>query len=117
MNKAKTLRRHNGNHQPFLGVAWDTDDTLSQVSIKAAREWQDIDSKRVEKNVFKLQKLIYRASSRGEIRKMHKYQKLLTSSYCPRLLAFSHGTQADPGKKTAGVDGIKTITLWTDLTR
>ena len=117
MNKAKTLRRHNGNHQPFLSVAWDTDDTPSQVSIKAAREWQDIDSKRVEKNVFKLQKLIYRASSRGELRKMHKCQKFLTSSYCPRLLAFSHGTQADPGKKTAGVDGIKTITLWTDLTR
>ena len=86
MNKAKTLKKRLGNPKLFLSVAWDTDDTPSQVSIKAAREWEDIDSKRVEKNVFKLQKLIYRASSRGELRKMHKYQKLLTSNYYPRLL-------------------------------
>ncbi|MCH2051385.1 MAG: reverse transcriptase N-terminal domain-containing protein [Trichodesmium sp. ALOHA_ZT_67] len=34
-----------------------------------------------------MQKFIYRASSCGEISKMRKYQKLLTKSYFPRLLA------------------------------
>ena len=29
MNKAKTLKRHNGNPNLFLGVAWDTDDKPS----------------------------------------------------------------------------------------
>ena len=72
MNKAKTLRRHNGNHQPFLSVAWDTDDTLSQISINPNFSWRDIDWKRAQKNVSKLQKLIYIASSRGKIPKMRK---------------------------------------------
>ena len=96
MNRAKTLKRYLGNLRPFLecvllsegtselrtrflSAVWDTNDTLFQTSMNLT--WQEIDWKRVEKNVFKLQKLIYRASSRGKIRKMHKYQKLLTNNY------------------------------------
>ena len=56
-----------------------------------------------------MQKLIYRASSRGEIRKMRKYQKLLTKSYYARLLAVRRVTQDNQGKKTAGIDGIKSL--------
>ena len=85
MNKAKTLKRHSGNPRSFLSVAWDTEDNGLQVSISPM--WEDIDWKLVLKNVFKLQKLIYRASSRGDIRKMRKYQRLLIKSYYPRLLA------------------------------
>ena len=87
MNKAKTLKRRLGNPKPFLSVAWDTDDIPFQVSVYPSLKWKDINWKRVEKNVFKLQKLIYRASSRGEMRKMRKYQRLMTSSYYARLLA------------------------------
>ncbi|WP_293139672.1 group II intron reverse transcriptase/maturase [Okeania sp. SIO3I5] len=65
--------------------------------------------KKVEKFVFKLQKLIYRASSRGEIRKMRKYQRLLTKSYYAGLLAVRRVTQDNQGKKTAGIDGIKNL--------
>ncbi|MDE5091587.1 MAG: reverse transcriptase N-terminal domain-containing protein [Trichodesmium sp. St16_bin4-tuft] len=72
MNKAKTLKRHNGNPNLFLSVAWDTDDTLSQISINPNFSWRDIDWKRAQKNVSKLQKLIYIASSRGKIPKMRK---------------------------------------------
>jgi len=126
MNKAKTLKRRLGNPQPFLGcvlhseetspistrflsVAWNTDDISSQVSINSTLKWKDIDWRRVEKNVFKLQKLIYRASYRGEIRKMHKYQKLLSKSYCSRLLAVRRVIQDNQGQKTAGVGGIKNL--------
>ncbi|MDE5084631.1 MAG: reverse transcriptase N-terminal domain-containing protein, partial [Trichodesmium sp. St18_bin1] len=70
---------------------------------------RDIDWRRALKNVFKLQKLIYRASNCGEIRKMRKYQKLLTKSYYPRLLAVRFVTQVDPGKKTTGVNRIKSF--------
>ncbi|MCH2047304.1 MAG: reverse transcriptase N-terminal domain-containing protein [Trichodesmium sp. ALOHA_ZT_67] len=66
MNKAKTLKINLENPKLFLSVAWDTDDILSQVSIKLALKWRDTDWKKVEKNVLKLQKLIYRASSRGK---------------------------------------------------
>ena len=87
MNKAKTLKRRLGNPKSFLRVAWDTDDIPNQVTINPNLKWKDIDWKRVEKNVFKLQKLIYRASISGNICKMHKYKKILTSSYYARLIA------------------------------
>ena len=109
MNKAKTLKRRLVNPKPFLSVASDTDDISSQVSVYPHLKWKDIDWKRVEKNVFKLQKLIYRASSCGEIRKMRKYQRLLTKNYYARLLAVRHVTQDNEGKKTPGVDGIKNL--------
>ena len=91
MNKAKTLKRRVGNPKPFLSVAWNTDDIPSQVTVNPNITWKDIKWKRVEKNVFKLQKLIYKASSRGEIRKMRKYQRLLSKSYYTRLVAVKIG--------------------------
>ena len=109
MKKAKTLKRKLGNPKPFLSVAWDSNDIPSQVCVNPNIKWKDIDWKQVEIRVFKLQKLIYRASSRGEISKMRKYQKLLTKSYYARLLAVRRVTQDNRGKKTAGIDGIKNL--------
>ncbi|WP_293117871.1 group II intron reverse transcriptase/maturase [Okeania sp. SIO1I7] len=109
MNKAQTLKRRLGNPKPFLSVASDTEDIPSQISINPNLKWKDINWKKVEKAVFKLQKLIYKASSRGELRKMHRYQKLLLKSYYARLLAVRRVTQDNQGKKTAGVDGIKNL--------
>ena len=74
MNKAKTLKKRLGNPKLFFSVAWDTDDIPSQVSVYPSLKWKDINWKRALKNLFKLQKLIYRASSCGEIRKIPKYQ-------------------------------------------
>ena len=87
MNKAKTLKINLGSPKLFLSVAWDTDDILSQISINHALKLKEIDWKWALKNVFKLQKLIYRASISGNICKMHKYKKILTSSYYARLIA------------------------------
>ncbi|WP_363269555.1 group II intron reverse transcriptase/maturase [Okeania sp. SIO2B3] len=109
MNKAQTLKRRLGNPKPFLSVAWDTKDIPNQVSINPNLKWKDINWKKVEKSVFRLQKLIYRASSRGELRKMHRYQKLLLKSYYARLLAVRRVTQDNQGKKTAGIDSIKNL--------
>ena len=107
MNKAKTLKKRLGNPKLFLSVAWDTDDIPSQVSVYLSLKWKDINWKRALKNLFKLQKLIYRASSRGKILKMRKDQRLLSKSYYLRLLAVRGVTQDNQGKKTAGVDGMK----------
>ena len=90
-------------------MAWDTNDIPDLCSVNPNLKWKDINWKKVEKYVFKLQKLIYRASSRGEISKMRKYQKLLTKSYYSRLLAFRCVTQVGQGNKTAGVDGMKNL--------
>ena len=109
MNKAKTLKRRLGNLKPFLSVAWDTDDIPSQVSVNPSFKWKDINWKQVEKNVFKLQKLIYRASSRGKIPKIPEDQVLRTKSYYARLLAVRHVIQDNQGKKTVGIDDIKNL--------
>lgn len=72
--------------------------------------WNEIDWKTVETAVFKLQKRIYRASQRGDIKSVHKLQRLLTTSYFGKLLATRRVTQDNQGKRTAGVDGIKSLT-------
>jgi len=73
-------------------------------------EWKDLPWKRIEQQVFKLQKRIYQASGRGDIKTVHKLQRLLLSSWAARCLAVRKVTQDNRGKKTAGVDGVKSLT-------
>src|SRR6266566_5976086 len=54
-------------------------------------------------------KRIYQASQRGEKRKVEKLQKLLMKSRSARLLAVRRVTQDNQGKKTAGIDGVKSV--------
>lgn len=74
------------------------------------KKWNKINWKKVEVAVYKLQKRIYRASQRGDVRTVHKLQRLLTKSYYGRLWATRRVTQDNQGKKTAGVDGVKSLT-------
>ncbi|WP_017295365.1 group II intron reverse transcriptase/maturase [Geminocystis herdmanii] len=72
--------------------------------------WQSINWKVVEKQVFRLQKRIYRASQNGNVKLVHSLQRLLIKSYYGKLLATRKVTQDNQGKKTAGVDGVKSLT-------
>ena len=72
--------------------------------------WNTIPWKRVQRTVFTLQKRIYRASRRGDVRAVRKLQRLLMRSRSARLLAVRRVTQENQGKKTAGVDGVKSLT-------
>lgn len=72
--------------------------------------WNAIPWKAVERNVFKLQKRIYRASLRGDVKAVHKLQRLLTRSRSAKFLAVRRVTQDNRGKKTAGIDGVKSLT-------
>ncbi len=74
-----------------------------------ADAWKDIPWKSYEKNVFRLQKRIYRASSRGAVKAVHKLQRLLRASWASRCLAVRRVTQDNQGKKTPGVDGVKAL--------
>ena len=73
-------------------------------------EWKTINWKHVERSVFKLQKRIYRASVQNNRKKVHKLQRLLLTSHSGRLLAVRRVTQDNQGKKTAGIDGVKSLT-------
>jgi RNA-directed DNA polymerase len=72
--------------------------------------WQDVPWKHVHRHVFRLQKRIYRATQRGQVRTAHKLQKLLMKSWYARLLAVRRVTQDNRGKQTAGIDGVKVLT-------
>jgi RNA-directed DNA polymerase len=72
-------------------------------------EWNTINWKKIQRNVFKLQKRIYQASQRGDVTSMRKLQKLLLKSNAANLLAVRKVTQYNQGKKTAGVDGVRKL--------
>src|SRR5271157_1320171 len=71
--------------------------------------WNKLPWRKFEQHVYRIQKRIYRASQRGESRKVQKLQKLLMKSEVARLLAVRRVTQDNQGKKTAGIDGVKSV--------
>ena len=73
-------------------------------------EWKDVNWRKVERYVFKLQRRIFQASSHGNFQLVRRLQKTLTRSYYARLLATRQVTQDNSGKKTAGIDGVKSLT-------
>ena len=77
---------------------------------KPMDEWKNIPWRKLERVVFKLQKRIYRAAQRGDKRMVRRLQRLLVSSQAAKKIAVRQVTQDNQGKKTAGVDGAKSLT-------
>ncbi len=73
-------------------------------------EWNELNWRKIQKATFKLQKRIYRAYISGDVRKGRRLQKTLINSYYNRLLSVRKVTQDNQGKKTAGVDKVKSLT-------
>lgn len=70
-------------------------------------EWNTIPWAKLERVVYKLQKRIYRASQRGDVKTVHRLQRLLLTSKAAKQVAVRKVTQDNRGKNTAGVDGVK----------
>ena len=79
-------------------------------SKKLMVEWHKINWRKLERNVYKLQKRIYQASVRGDVKAWSRLQKTLMKSWSARALSVRRITQDNQGKKTAGVDGVKSLT-------
>ena len=73
-------------------------------------EWKDLNWRKLEKVTFKLQKRIFQASERGDVKAVRKLQKTLINSWSAKCIAVRRVTQDNQGKNTAGVDGIKSLT-------
>ncbi|QNE42047.1 group II intron reverse transcriptase/maturase (plasmid) [Hymenobacter sp. NBH84] len=73
-------------------------------------EWKALPWKKLQRTVFRLQKRIYQASLRGDSRQVRQLQKLLSKSRAAKLLAVRKVTQDNQGKRTAGIDGVKSLT-------
>src|SRR5215470_1454028 len=77
--------------------------------INLSVEWTLLPWRKLEQHQYRLQKRIFKASARGDLKTVHKLQKLLMKSRSARLLAVRRVTQDNQGKKTAGVDGVKSV--------
>lgn len=71
--------------------------------------WKSIPWRKLRKVVFRLQCRIFKAVRAGDILRAKNLQKLLMKSSAARWLAIRQITQLNQGKKTAGIDGIASL--------
>ena len=115
--------------QTVIGLRY-SDDTLRSMSMirhgdNASESWKTLPWKQFRRNLFRLQKRVYKAVQAGDKRKAMSLQKLILKSLAARLLAIRQVTQLNAGKKTArhfwgegflpkdasGIDGKKSLTI------
>ncbi len=77
----------------------------------ASELWKKLPWKKFRRNLFRLQKRVWKAVSVGDKRKAKYLQKLILKSIAARLLAIRQVTQLNAGKKTAGVDGKASLSF------
>ncbi len=75
----------------------------------SSESWKTLPWKKFRRNLFCLQKRVYKAVQVGDKRKAKSLQKLILKSTTARLLAIRQVTQLNAGKKTAGIDGKKSL--------
>ncbi|NEO80054.1 reverse transcriptase domain-containing protein [Moorena sp. SIO4G3] len=72
--------------------------------------WKGESWKQHKKNLFRLQRRVYKAVQAGDLRKARSLQKLIMKSRSAQLMAIRQVTQLNQGKRTAGVDGKSSLT-------
>src|SRR5215467_8936976 len=82
---------------------------VKQTPDPSSEAWRTLPWRKFEQHVYRIQKRIFRAEQRGNTRAVHKLQKLLMKSRAARLLAVRRVTQDNRGKRTAGIDGVKSV--------
>jgi hypothetical protein len=80
---------------------------VARASSAAVEHWDQIDWKRCEQRVARLQARIVKASREGGWGKVKALQRLLTCSFSGKALAVKRVTE-NKGKRTSGVDQV----LW-----
>ena len=80
-------------------------------SLTTSESWKNLPWKQFQKTLFRLQKRVYKAVQVGDKRKARSLQKLILKSQSVRLLAIRQVTQLNAGKKTAGIDGKKSLSF------
>ncbi|MBC6430215.1 RNA-dependent DNA polymerase [Nostoc sp. HG1] len=80
-------------------------------SYKTSESWVALPWKKFRRNLFRLQKRVYKAVQVGDKRKARSIQKLILKSTSARFLAIRQVSQLNAGKKTAGIDGKKSLSF------
>ena len=77
----------------------------------ASESWKTSPWKKFRRNLFRLQRRVYKAIRVGDKRKARSLQKLILKSLSARMLAIRQVTQLNAGKRTAGVDGKASLSF------
>jgi RNA-directed DNA polymerase len=77
--------------------------------VPLSENWASVPWRKLEQHLYRLQKRIFKASQHDDVKTVHKLQQLLMKSRSARFLAVRRVTQDNQGKKTAGIDGVKSI--------
>ncbi|MEH1962546.1 MAG: reverse transcriptase domain-containing protein [Nostoc sp.] len=80
-------------------------------SYKTSESWKVLPWKKFRRNLFRLQKRVYKAVQVRDKRKARSLQKLILKSTSARFLAIRQVSQLNAGKKTAGIDGKKSLSF------
>jgi retron-type reverse transcriptase len=76
-----------------------------------SESWKSLPWKKFRRDLFRLQKRVYKAIQVRDKRKAKSLQKLILKSTAARMLAIRQVTQLNAGKKTAGIDGKASLTI------
>ena len=83
---------------------------MVRLTRKLSRElWKKLPWKKFRRNLFRLQNRLYKAVRANNLVLARKLQKLIMKSTSAKMLAIRQITQLNKGKKTAGIDGIKSL--------
>ncbi|MEH2277304.1 MAG: reverse transcriptase domain-containing protein [Nostoc sp.] len=80
-------------------------------SKHTSESWKALPWKKFRRNLFRLQKRVFKAVQVGDKRKARSLQKLILKSTSARFLAIRQVSQLNAGKKTAGIDGKKSLSF------
>ena len=76
-----------------------------------SESWKNLPWKKFRKDLFRLQRRVWKAVRAGDMHKARSLQKLILRSVAARFLAIRQVTQLNAGKKTAGIDGKLALTF------
>ena len=76
-----------------------------------SESWKNLPWKKFRRDLFRLQRRVFKAIQAGDKRKATSLQRLILKSTAARLLAIRQVTQLNAGKKTAGVDGKASLSF------
>ena len=74
-----------------------------------SESWKNLNWKKFRKDLFRLQCRVFKAIRAGDKRKAMSLQKLILKSKAARFLAIRQVSKLYAGKKTAGIDGKKSL--------
>jgi RNA-directed DNA polymerase len=88
---------------------------LEQIMVRHSRNaselWKNLPWKKFRRNLFRLQRRVFKAVQVGDKRKARSLQKLILKSQAAIYFAIRQVTQLNAGKKTAGIDGKASLSF------